>query len=226
MDRALLKSLNNFQKDAPVYTAPRLPQNSGDVITPQVELFHMAEPSAVYVHELESEDHYQRGLLEGEAKAKAIYQDTIAIMERSLGTLQSQFSSQLKEIQTQHMGLVAAALASIFPDLAMSAFRRDLENLIKDLASDTLVGAVTLRCAPHDHSDVSALLASLTTNSVLSFSVEADERQLRGSIEAAWAGGGTSINYMDAALRTKTSCLELLSQMRRCQIWKQAMSPR
>lgn len=202
MDRALLNKMDVYPAD--VTSENLIPQARGGestLIKADISCFHEAPPVRAVASELEEapiKSDYDQGFERGQEDAKAVYQETINVMQAALDGMQANLISISREIEASHLSSLASCLRAVFPALMRGGTDLELQSVLQNACSSALKGQIQLYVNPEDQSHCESFCKD---RDIL---ISVDEALQPLQMRLKWDGGGADIDCLSVA----TLCLE------------------
>jgi hypothetical protein len=190
-------AFESFTNALPSPAAPLPKQGEGNVIKPDLELFHKAStPDRTPTQAQEdAAAQYEMGLAEGTRKAADLHASTIAVMQESLTNLQQSFAAQLDLLKIQNAEMVTRIFETVLPALAQQSFKVEFENILTKLIDADIASTVHITCAESDVNDLKELISNCAKPELFKLRTAPLAAQ---QIEMNWENGGGVIDYSHA----------------------------
>lgn len=139
---------------------------------------------------------YDTGFEAGKAKADAVHQGTINVLQKAVNAMQADMDAISKSIENSHLTTVASCLRAVFPTL----IKRETELALVSLLRQACHVPGAAKAALRVHNDDLAEIETLCQRQSLNVSVLTDPTLEPGQIRAVWGEGGADIDCRKIAM--------------------------
>lgn len=213
MEKSLLQGLRTFPFEL-VSTAESTPISRGQstLIEANISLFHdMPETTEKDVTEsadpAEKLSSYDQGVEAGRTETKAIYEQTISLLQNSLTECQREFSLMREQIEQGHLSALSSVLETLLPGIARESARLETESILENICKPAIDGQVLITVHPDDLDAFKIICAPHLEG----ISLTSDESLEREQIKMQWHHGGAEINPGE----TTRACLDVFKRAQR-----------
>ena len=162
-----------------------------------VALFHAMPDSPSGPDQVEdlAISQYELGFQEGEARANALHESAIEIMQEALDKIHTEYRGLVTEIERSHVSAVAKCLRIVFPTLMDKGIDIELQTIVKNACGAALNGTVQLLVHPD------ALPHCERLSGDQDIHIITDETLAPKQMRLNWTGGGADIDCESFASR-------------------------
>ncbi|RKQ72169.1 hypothetical protein DES40_1506 [Litorimonas taeanensis] len=200
---------NFITQSSLVAKTPKASHNSdGRLIMADFSVFHAVSDNREHFVDPETASQenqdYLNGVEAGKAEARAVYESTIQVMEKTLETLKSSFAKQVSEIEASHGRVIAKCLEAVLPDTANKILLSEMNKVLEQAANAEIQGQIIVKLHPHN------IIAKdfLKGKGGVDFKVIETENMPEDAASFMWEKSRVDIDPMTAA----KTCLDLISR--------------
>ncbi len=185
----------------------------GRVIVADFAVFHDRPNNSAHFVEVDTEgghnEDYLAGLEAGKVEASAVYENTIKLMEDTLGQLKEMLATKVEAIEQSHGRAVLKSLEVVLPALAERSLLIEMKSVIEKTTFSETCGEIIARLHPNNKTAKSFLLSNRAVcDGGTGLSIDETEEMSETAVAFSW---GVTRVEIDPESNAK-QCLRLLSQ--------------